>query len=57
MDVLVTGRKEIQSTTLLHDIELAASERGVVTLLTSPKDAEKLAIACEKGKIKLVPHH
>ena len=56
VDVLVNGDRQVQSTDLLQDIELAASNNGIVTLLTSPKDAEKLIIACETGGIELVPH-
>lgn len=56
VDVLVTVDSQARSTVLLQDIELAASNQGIVTLLTSPKDAEKLTIACEKGRIELVLH-
>jgi hypothetical protein len=56
VDVLVTGESQSQSTVLLEDIELAASNHGIVTLLTSPKDAEKLANASEKDHIELVLH-
>jgi Flp pilus assembly protein CpaB len=58
VDVLVSGHgAEAQSTILLQDIELASSELGFVTLLTSPKDAKKLAIAADRGGIEVVPHH
>jgi hypothetical protein len=56
VDVLVTGYSQAQSTVLLQGIEMAASNNGIVTLLTSPKDAEKLTIASETGRIELVPH-
>ncbi len=56
VDVLVTVDGQARSTVLLQDIELAASNQGIVMLLTSPKDAERLAIASEKGRIELVPH-
>ena len=60
VDVLVSGQgTEAQHTILLQDIELASFEPqpGVVTLLTSPKDAKKLAIAADRGGIEVVLHH
>ena len=56
VDVMVTGASQVESTILLQDVELAASDHGIVTLLTTPNDAEKLTVACEKGRIELVPH-
>ena len=56
VDILMTVDSQAQSTVLLQDIELAASNQGIVTLLTSPKDAERLTIACEKGRIELILH-
>ncbi len=60
VDVLVSGHgAEAPSTILLQDIELAWFEPqpSIVTLLTSPKDAENLAIAADRGGIEVVPHH
>jgi Flp pilus assembly protein CpaB len=58
VDVLVTGNAtEPQTTTVLQDVEVAVSEPrslGVITLLASPKDAEKLALASQRGHIQLV---
>ena len=59
VDVLVSSDGAgAQSTILLQDIELASFEPqpGIVTLLTSPKDAKKLAIAADRGGIEVVPH-
>jgi hypothetical protein len=56
VDVLVIGESQVANRVLLQDIELASSNQGIVTLLTSPDDAEKLTIASEKGNIELVPH-
>jgi Flp pilus assembly protein CpaB len=60
VDVLVSGHgADAQSTILLQDIELASFEPqpGIVTLLTSPTDAKKLAIAADRGGVEVVPHH
>jgi Flp pilus assembly protein CpaB len=60
VDVLVSGNgAEAQRTIFLQDIELASfkPQPGIVTLLTSPKDAKKLAIAADRGGIEVVPHH
>ncbi len=67
VDVLVTsnprGPTEPQTATVLQGVEVMASERvkpqslGVVTLLTSPIDAEKLTLACQSGDIQLVPRN
>jgi Flp pilus assembly protein CpaB len=56
VDVVLTREGDAQSTVLLQDVGVAASHDGVVTILTSPKDAEKLTIACEQGRIDLVLH-
>jgi hypothetical protein len=60
VDVLLGGPGAgAQSTILLQDIELASfvPQFGIVTLLTSPKDAERLVIAADRGGIDVVPHH
>ena len=60
VDVLVGDHgAEAQNTILLQDIELASfvPQFGIVTLLTSPKDAERLVIAADRGGIDVVPHH
>jgi Flp pilus assembly protein CpaB len=60
VDVLVCGHgAEAQSSILLQDIELASfvPRPGIVTLLASPKDAERLVIAADRGGIEVVLHH
>jgi Flp pilus assembly protein CpaB len=59
VDVLVTDNptgSESHAATVLRGVEVAASQQeGIFTLLTSPKDAEEIVLACEKGRIQLVP--
>ena len=66
VDVLVTDNRtgsESHAATVLQGVEVVASEQeepeslGVVTLLTSPKDAEEIMLASEKGRIQLVPRN
>jgi Flp pilus assembly protein CpaB len=67
VDILVTdnpaGSAESHTATVLQGVEVLALEQlktehgGVVTVLTSPKDAEKLALASQKGRISLVPRN
>ena len=67
VDVLVTddpaGSTDPHTATVLQGVEVLASEQGktqsggVVTVLTSPKDAEKLTLASQQGRISLVPRN
>ena len=66
VDVLVNDnpkRSESHAVTILQGVEVVASEQeepeslGVITLLTSPKDAEEITLASEKGRIQLVLVH
>ena len=65
VDVLVTSNPavstESQTVTVLENVEVITSRQvkpqslSVVTLLTSPADAEKLMLASQNGHIQLVP--
>ena len=66
VDVLVTDNptgSESHTTTVLQGVEVLASVQqkpeslGVVTLLTSPKGAEAITLASQKGRIQLVPRN
>ena len=66
VDVLVTDKpkeSESHTTTVLQGVEVLASAQekteslGVVTLIASPKDAEEIALAAQKGRIELVPRN
>jgi Flp pilus assembly protein CpaB len=67
VDVLVTddsiGTTDPHTTTVVQGAEVLASEKvkthggAVVTLLTSPKDAEKLTLASQQGRVSLVPRN
>lgn len=56
--ILLTN-KAYETTIVLQDLEVAAFEpqesgsEGIVTLLTSPKEAVELVVAAEKGRIQL----
>lgn len=54
VDVLVVGKGQ-ETNTVLENVEIAVAEKegGVVTLLVSPDDAQKVTDACEQGKIRL----
>lgn len=58
VDILLTDKTYV-TTTVLQDLEVAAFEpqesgsEGIVTLLTSPKEAVKLIVAVEEGRIHL----
>jgi pilus assembly protein CpaB len=63
VDVLVNDNpvgSESHTTTVLQGVEVLASVQekpeslGVVTLLTSPKDAEEIMLASQKGRISLI---
>jgi Flp pilus assembly protein CpaB len=61
VDVLVTDNASEHDRTVLQNVEVAAYEQqkpesvGVVTVLTSPTDAEKLTLAAQKGRIEVSP--
>lgn len=67
VDVLVTSNPaastQLQTVTVLENVEVIASRQvkpqslSVVTLLTSPADAEKLTLASQDGHIQLVPRN
>ena len=67
VDILVTdnpaGSADAHTAIVLQGVEVLALEQlktesgGVVTVLTSPKDAEKLALASQKGRMILVPRN
>jgi Flp pilus assembly protein CpaB len=54
VDVLVVGKGQ-KTNTVLENVEIAAAEKesGVVTLLVSPDDAQKVTDAGEQGKLRL----
>lgn len=58
VDVLVTGnapgRSDVQTRTVLPDVRLLAVGSTAVTVVASPEDAEKLTLAMQEGRIKLV---
>jgi pilus assembly protein CpaB len=57
-DVLVTGdapgTHETETRTAIGDVRLLAIGTRAVTLVASPEDAEKLTLATQEGRIKLV---
>jgi pilus assembly protein CpaB len=63
VDVLVPRESESDTATVLENVKVLASEQekpeslGVVTLLTSPSDADKIMLASQKGRIQLVPRN
>lgn len=63
VDVLILRDSESDTATVLEKVKVLASEQekpeslGVVTLLTSPSDADKIMLASQKGRIQLVPRN
>jgi Flp pilus assembly protein CpaB len=59
VDVFVTDNAH--QSNVLKDVEVAGCEQlkreTIVTLFTSPKDAEKLTLAVSKGRIQLIPRN
>ena len=68
VDVLVTRNSPVsskpQTVRVLKNVEvlycgqqLEEQKRRVVTLVTSPEDAEKLTLASQEGHLRLVPRN
>jgi len=58
VDVLVTGHAPdhdgLQTRTVLQKVQVLAADTKVLTLLVSPEDAERLALAMHEGRIQLL---